>query len=95
VYPAQAMIAGIEGAVELEYRIGANGSVGQIRVIRARPTGIFDEAAKTALRGWQFPAQSGGELHRQNFAFTLHGQSKAEEQCQAPTGSLICRKPGA
>jgi len=95
VYPAQAMIAGIEGAVELEYRIGANGSVGQIRVIRARPAGIFDEAAKTALRGWQFPAQGGGELQRQNFAFTLHGQSKAEEQCQAPTGSLICRKPGA
>ena len=94
-YPAQAMIAGIEGAVELEYRIGANGSVGQIRVVSAHPAGIFDEAAKTALRGWQFPAASGGEKRMQNFAFTLHGQSKAEEQCQAPTGSLICRKPGA
>jgi TonB family protein len=93
-YPAQAMIAGIEGAVELEYRIGANGSVGQIRVVSAHPAGIFDEAAKTALRGWQFPAASGGEMRTQNFAFTLHGQNKAEEQCQAPTGSLICRKPG-
>jgi len=94
MYPAQAMIAGIEGAVELEYRIAANGSVRQIRVINARPAGIFDEAAKTALRGWQFPAGSGDEPRTQNFAFTLHGQSKAEEQCQAPTGSLICRKPG-
>jgi len=94
VYPAQAMIAGIEGAVELEYRIAANGSVRQIRVISARPAGIFDEAAKTALRGWQFAAGSGGEQRTQNFAFTLHGRSTAEEQCQAPTGSLICRKPG-
>ena len=94
MYPAQAMIAGIEGAVELEYRIGANGSVGQIRVVSAHPAGTFEEAAKTALRGWQFSTASGGEKRTQNFAFTLHGQSKAEEQCQAPTGSLICRKPG-
>ena len=95
VYPSQAMIAGTEGAVELEYRIGAKGNVTQIRVVSAHPAGIFDEAAKTALRGWQFPVANGGEKRTQNFAFTLHGQSKSEEQCQAPTGSLICRKPGA
>ena len=58
--------AGTEGAVELEYRIGANGNVGQIRVVSAHPAGIFDEAAKTALRGWQFPPASGGEKRTQN-----------------------------
>jgi bla regulator protein BlaR1 len=93
VYPPQAMVAGIEGAVELEYLIKADGSVGQIRIVHARPGNVFDDAAKAALRGWVFPASSAGERRTQNFAFSLHGSSHTEEQCQAPTGSLICRRP--
>ena len=93
VYPSQAMAAGVEGAVELEYSIKTDGSVGQIRIIHAHPLSIFDDAAKTALRGWLFPASSAGEKRTQNFAFSLHGSSHGEEQCQAPTGSLICRRP--
>jgi protein TonB len=92
-YPSQAMVAGIEGAVELEYVIKADGSVGQIRILQARPSNVFDEAAKAALRGWLFPTSSAGEKRTQNFAFSLHGSSHTEEQCKAPTGSLICRHP--
>ena len=93
LYPSQAMVAGIEGAVELEYVIKADGSVGQIRIVHAHPASVFDDAAKTALRGWLFPASSAGEKRTQNFAFSLHGSGHTEEQCQAPTGSLICRRP--
>ena len=93
VYPSQAMVAGVEGAVELEYAIKADGSTGQIRVLHAKPANVFDDAAKTALRGWLFPTSSAGEKRTQSFAFTLHGSSHTEEQCQAPTGSLICRRP--
>ena len=93
VYPAQAMVAGVEGAVELEYAIKGDGSVGQIRVVHAKPANVFDDAARTALRGWLFPTSSAGEKRTQSFAFTLHGSSHTEEQCQAPTGSLICRRP--
>jgi TonB family protein len=87
------MIAGIEGAVELEYAIKADGSVGQIRVVHARPANVFEDAAKTALRGWLFPASKAGDKRTQNFAFSLHGSSHTEDPCQAPTGSLICRRP--
>jgi protein TonB len=94
VYPPRAMIAGVEGAVELEYQIGAGGKVEQIRVLRAHPVGVFETAAKTALSAWRFAPADSGERRTQNFAFTLHGQGRAEEQCQAPTGSLICRRSG-
>jgi TonB family protein len=93
-YPQSAMSAGIEGEVALEYQVDASGNVAQIRVISAHPAGVFEAAAKAALRAWRFPAASGNEKHTQNFAFTLHGRNRTEEQCQAPTGSLICRHPG-
>jgi TonB family protein len=92
-YPANAMIAGIEGSVTLQYQVEMDGSVSRIRVVSARPAGIFDEAAKNALRGWLYPASSAGEQRTQNFAFTLHGKNRTEEQCATPTGSLICRHP--
>jgi len=94
VYPPGAMSAGIEGAVELEYLIDGGGYVRQIRVLHAQPVGVFEAAAKTALSAWRFPASSSAEKRTQNFAFTLHGHNHVEEQCQAPTGTLICRRPG-
>ena len=93
-YPPSAMSAGTEGAVELEYLIDGGGYVRQIRVLRAHPVGVFDAAAKAALSAWRFPASGSEEKRTQNFAFTLHGQSRAEEQCQVLTGTLICRRPG-
>jgi len=93
-YPPRAMVAGIEGTVELSYRIGADGSVSQIRVLQARPAGLFEDAAKTALGAWRFPAAAAGQTRTQNFAFTLRGKTGTDDQCQSPTGTLICRHPG-
>ena len=93
-YPPRAMVAGIEGTVELSYRIGADGSVSQVRVLQARPAGLFEDAAKTALGAWRFPAAAAGQTRTQNFAFTLRGKTGADDQCQSPTGTLICRHPG-
>jgi len=92
VYPQRAKMAGIEGAVQLAYAVDAGGAVSDVRVISARPLGVFEDAAKSALSGWRFPAAAAGERHTQNFAFTLHGHAKGE--CKEQTGSLICRRPG-
>lgn len=94
IYPPRAMAAGIEGKVELSYRIGADGYVDQVRVVHAQPAGMFDDAAKAALGAWRFPASAAGLVRTQNFAFTLHGNSRSEEKCQLQTGTLICRRPG-
>ena len=98
VYPERARTSGVEGNVELEYGIGADGSVRDIRVLHAQPEGVFDGAAQTALSLWQFshvPAQSTGTRYVQNFAFTLHGKAanaEATPKCQTVLGSLICRR---
>ena len=98
VYPERARTSGIEGNVELEYAIAGDGSVRDIRVLRAQPEGVFDAAAQTALSLWQFahvPAQATQTRYVQNFAFTLHGKAaKAESapKCQTVLGSLICRR---
>ncbi|HST28801.1 MAG TPA: TonB family protein [Rudaea sp.] len=93
-YPPRAMAAGIEGSVELSYRIGADGSVNQVHVLHAQPTAMFEDAAKAALGAWRFPASAAGQARTQNFAFTLHGKTGADDKCQSPTGTLICRHPG-
>ena len=94
VYPPRAMAAGVEGRVELSYRIGADGGVSQGRVLHAQPAGMFDEAARAALGAWRFPASAAGQSRTQNFAFTLRGKSGADDKCLSPTGTLICRHPG-
>lgn len=92
-YPPHAMAAGIEGSVELSYRIGADGAVNQVHVVRAQPAGMFENAAKAALGAWRFPPSAAGQTRTQNFAFTLRGKAAANE-CQTQTGTLICRRPG-
>jgi TonB family protein len=93
-YPARAMAAGIEGSVQLSYRIGADGSVSQVRIVHAQPAGLFEDAARAALGAWRFPAAAAGQARTQNFAFTLRGKTGVDDQCQSPTGTLICRHPG-
>jgi bla regulator protein blaR1 len=98
VYPSRAMTSGVEGNVELEYSIGSDGSVSDIRVVRTQPEGVFDAAAQTALSQWRFErpnADISGTRYMQNFAFTLHGKTAAADsntKCQQVLGSLICRR---
>lgn len=51
-YPRPAAIAGIEGWVEVEVIIRADGSVRQARVLRSNPARVFDSAALTAVQRW-------------------------------------------
>lgn len=94
VYPPRAMVAGVEGRVELSYRVGADGGVNEVRVLHAQPAGVFDQAAKAALGAWRFPASAAGQSRTQNFAFTLSGKPGTDDKCLSPTGTLICRHPG-
>lgn len=64
VYTDFARRSGIEGIVELEVEVFADGSVGAVNVLKsllAGPGGL-DEAAIKAVRQWEFaPAKSGGK----------------------------------
>lgn len=75
-YPAIARQRRIEGWVELEYVVDANGRVVDVRVLDSYPTRIFDAAAERALRRWRFePASRAGApapaVGRTRIDFTL------------------------
>ena len=53
-YPPKAQAAGIEGAVEIEFDVRADGVTENPRVIEASPKGTFDAAALAALKGARF-----------------------------------------
>ena len=91
VYPLHAMSSGIEGKVQLEFSVNADGVVTNIRTVAASPPGVFEVAAQAALSAWRFEPGGTSGRHVQNFAFTLHNSS---EKCQQPTGTMICRRPG-
>ncbi len=93
VYPPRAESSGIEGNVELEFSVTPQGTVADVRVVRAKPAGIFEAAARAAISEWRFVPPVAQGRHTQNFAFALRGKN-IEEKCQQPTGSMICRRPG-
>lgn len=53
-YPGDARRAGISGWVQLEILVNADGSVRNAKVTDAKPKGLFDAAAVTAVLRWKF-----------------------------------------
>ena len=53
-YPMRAAERGIEGWVELEFTISAQGTVKDARVLRSKPKGVFDRASLRAVRKWKY-----------------------------------------
>jgi TonB family protein len=72
VYPEQARIEGLEGYVEVEFEVGADGRVADAQVTLAMPRGQFEEAALAAIRRWRLPPGTGGGPRvTRRFDFTL------------------------
>lgn len=59
-YPMQALSRGIEGWVEIVFRIDARGMVEDPAVVNADPEGVFEDAALRAVGRWRFnpPAET-------------------------------------
>lgn len=60
-YPTSAMRSSQEGWVEVNFTIGVDGSVGDVKVIDAQPRHVFDRAAIDAVSRWKYqPALQNG-----------------------------------
>lgn len=60
-YPKAADENGIEGSVDVDIIVAADGSVQNVIVIEADPPQVFERAATTAVARWSFePARIGG-----------------------------------
>jgi len=53
-YPIQARQRKIEGWVDVQFTVGADGSVRNPIVIGAEPKALFDRAALQAVKGWKY-----------------------------------------
>lgn len=68
-YPREAARSGVTGEVTVEISIAANGTVTDVRVIRAQPRGQFDRAVLTTVRGWQFEPMDAPATMTRTFTF--------------------------
>ena len=53
-YPIQARQRGIEGWVDVQFKIGADGSIRNPVAVSADPKQLFDRAAIQAVKGWKY-----------------------------------------
>jgi len=61
-FPPDAFRKRIEGWVELEFTVGADGKVGEVTVSKAQPQRVFDKEAIRAMQQWTFqPAMKDGK----------------------------------
>ena len=57
IYPPRAEENLLEGWVELEFDISQTGATTNVRVLKAKPPGIFDRAAVKAVSKWKYRPQ--------------------------------------
>ncbi len=72
-YPPQAQRRRIEGLVEVEFTVRADGSVADARILRSEPAGVFDREALGAIQRWRFEATGREVVGRRVFDFRLGG----------------------
>ena len=61
-FPLDARQRGIEGWVDLQFLVSADGSVGDLTVVGAQPVGVFEQAAMDAVRRWRYqPVMRAGQ----------------------------------
>ncbi len=53
-FPRRARDQGLEGRVVLSLLINESGGIERMKVLESKPPGVFDDAAKTAVRQWSF-----------------------------------------
>jgi TonB family protein len=54
-YPETAQQRRVEGYVDVEFTVNAQGNVEQPRVVASQPSGVFDAAALAAVSRWRYP----------------------------------------
>ena len=96
-YPAEAVEAKQAGNVLLHVKVGVDGLPTDVSVASASQPGVFDEAAITAVKGWQF---NPGMRNGKPVAITVQvpicfALSQEQVDCPSPEGALdgIYRMP--
>lgn len=68
-YPPEALRSGTTGSVEVEFIVNRDGSVSDVKIVKANPRGTFDRGVLTTVRKWQFQPLDEPRTVRRNFNF--------------------------
>ena len=72
-YPYKARERGVEGSVQVKMLVQKDGSVGDVKILDARPKGVFDQAVYSALAQWRFnPGKIAGKAVMAWVVTTIH-----------------------
>jgi len=64
---------GVEGSVQVKMLVQKDGSVGDVKILDARPKGVFDQAVYSALAQWRFnPGKIAGKAVMAWVVTTIH-----------------------
>ncbi len=72
-YPQDALRSGQSGEVMVEFTVALDGSVDNVRVVRADPPRVFDREAILAVRRWRFEPVDAPITTRRTIGFTPGG----------------------
>ena len=71
-FPYRAKMRGVNGEVRIAFTVMENGTVDNVSILAAEPSGFFEEAAREAIRKWRFkPGQKQGTLVRTRMKTTI------------------------
>jgi periplasmic protein TonB len=71
-YPKRALADNVEGTVVADLTIEQDGHVSAVRIVSAKPPGLFEHEAEKALRQWKFSASDSGIVGEVELNFTLN-----------------------
>lgn len=84
-YPSRALAKRIKGTVTVAFTIQADGTTSDIRIKDSRPPGVFNYAARKAVRHWRFhPATANGVPVATRVSQTLEFRPPAASHAPAP-----------
>ncbi len=72
-YPYAARERGIEGAVQVRMLVTTEGTVGDVQILDARPSGTFEDAVRRTVPQWKFaPGKIRGKAVTAWIVMTIH-----------------------